>query len=139
MGTIDRTDWARLVARVRSLPPDRVATALGYHPDATDKAPWKRPSSVLSINREHYFDHLAGTRGGGAISLALHAGEGRIPRRRCLPVGAGALFPFPSKGIDGAAPPARRRHLELPARSQALWLEVRDHLVRGRGIGGMLL
>ena len=43
MGTIDRTDWAELVARVRTLPLDRVATALDYRRDATDKARRKRP------------------------------------------------------------------------------------------------
>ena len=34
------TDWWR---RARSLPLDRVATALGYRRDVTDKARWKRP------------------------------------------------------------------------------------------------
>lgn len=76
METIDRTDWAGLVARIHSLPFDRFATTLGYRRDVTDMARWKRPGSVLSINGEHYFDYLAGNGGGGAISLVMHAGGG---------------------------------------------------------------
>ena len=78
MGTLGRTDWHGLVATARSLPLDRVATALGYRRDVTDKARWKRPGSVLSINGEKFFDHLAGTGGGGAISLVMHAHGGGL-------------------------------------------------------------
>ena len=60
-----------LVATARSLALDRVAIALGYRRDATDKARWKRPGSVLSITGEKFFDHQAGTGGGGAISLVM--------------------------------------------------------------------
>ena len=87
MGTLGRTDWHGLVATARSLPLDRVATALGCRRDVTDKARWKRPGSVLSINGEKFFDHLAGTGGGGAISLVMHAhGSGRhaIPKRSAI-------------------------------------------------------
>ena len=45
MGTHDRADWPRLVATVRSPPLDKVAMALGYRRDVTDKACWKRPES----------------------------------------------------------------------------------------------
>ena len=45
MGTYDRADWPRLVATVRSPPLDKVAMALGYRRDVTDKACWKRPES----------------------------------------------------------------------------------------------
>ena len=41
MGTLGRTDWQGLVATARSLPLDRVATALGYRRDVTDKARWR--------------------------------------------------------------------------------------------------
>ena len=73
MGTFGQADWHGLVATARSLPLDRVATALGYRRDVRDKARWKRPGSVLSINGEKYFDHMSGTGGGGAISLVMHA------------------------------------------------------------------
>ncbi len=136
MGTLDRSDWPGLVATARSVPLDRVAMALGYRRDVTDKARWKRPGSVLSINGEKYFDHLAGTGGGGAISLVMHAdGVGFRDAVSFL-----SAQGFRSCNLrDGAALPAGRRRLELPARSRALWPDVRDHLVRERGIGGMLL
>ena len=73
MVTLDLTDWARLVATVRSLPLDRFAAALGYRRDATDKSRWKRQGSDPVINGEHCFDHLAGTGGGGAISFCTTA------------------------------------------------------------------
>ena len=138
MGTLGRTDWQGLVATARSLPLDRVATALGYRRDVTDKARWKRPGSVLSINGEKFFDHLAGTGGGGAISLVMHAHGGGFRDAVAFLSAQGLRFCSPHGGDSGAAPTGRRR-LDLPARSQALWPEVRDHLVRERGIGGMLL
>lgn len=138
MGTTDQTDWAGLAATARSLPLDRIATALGYRRDVTDKARWKRPGSVLSINGEKFFDHLAGTGGGGAISLVMHAHGGGF-RDAVAFLSERGLRSCSPRGRDGAAPPMSRRRLELPARSQALWPEVRDHLVRERGIGGMLL
>ena len=138
MGTLGRTDWHGLVATARSLPLDRVATALGYRRDVTDKARWKRPGSVLSITGEKFFDHLAGTGGGGAISLVMHAHGGGF-RDAVAFLSERGLRSCSPHGRDGAAPPTSRRRLALPARSQALWPEVRDHLVGERGIGGMLL
>ncbi len=138
MGTLGRTDWHGLVATARSLPLDRVATALGYRRDVTDKARWKRPGSVLSITGEKFFDHLAGTGGGGAISLVMHAHGGGF-RDAVAFLSERGLRSCSPRGRDGAAPPMSRRRLELPVRSQALWPEVRDHLVRERGIGEMLL
>ena len=138
MGTLGRTDWHGLVATARSLPLDRVATALGCRRDVTDKARWKRPGSVLSINGEKFFDHLAGTGGGGAISLVMHAHGGGF-RDAVAFLSERGLSSCSPRGRDGAAPPMNRRRLELPAPSQAQWPEVRDHLVGERGIGGMLL
>ncbi len=136
MGTLDRSDWPGLAATARSAPLDRVAMALGCRRDVTDKARWKRPGSVPVINGERHFDHLAGTGGGGAISLAMHA-DGVGFRDA---VGFLSAQGFRSCNLrDGAAPPAGRRRLELPARSRALWPEVRDRPVRERGIGGMPL
>lgn len=138
MGTLGRADWHGLVATARSLPLDTVATALGYRRDVTDKARWKRPGSVLSINGEKFFDHLAGTGGGGAISLVMHAHGGGF-RDAVTFLSKRGLRSCSPRGRRGAAPPVSRRRLELPARSQALWPEVRDHLVTERGIGEMLL
>ena len=58
---------------VRTLPLPVVAAGLGYRKDPADKARWKRPGSVISINGTKYFDHVAGRGGGGAIDLVIHA------------------------------------------------------------------
>ena len=138
MGTFDQANWHGLVATARSLPLDRVATALGYRRDVRDKARWKRPGSVLSINGEKFFDHMSGTGGGGAISLVMHSRGGGFRDAVAFLSAQGLRFCSPNRR-DGAAAPAGRRRLDLPTRSQASWPEVCDHLVTERGIGGMLL
>ena len=61
---------------LRGIPLERVAVALGYRRDCRDKARWKRPGSILSINGARFYDHLSGQGGGGAIDLVLHAQNG---------------------------------------------------------------
>ncbi len=58
---------------VRTIPLTLVAAELGYRKDPADKARWKRPGSVISINQARFFDHVAGRGGGGAIDLVIHA------------------------------------------------------------------
>ena len=135
MGTFDQANWHGLVATARSLPLNRVATALGCRRDVRDKACWKRPGSVLSVNGEKFFDHMSGTGGGGAISLVMHARGGGF-RDAVAFLSTQGLRPHRR---DGASAPAGRRRLDLPARSEVSWPEVRDHLVTERGIGGVLL
>ena len=117
MGTFEQVDWHGLVATARSLPLDRVATALGYRRDLRDKARWKRPGSVLSINGEKYFDHMSGTGGGGAISLVMHADGGGFRDAVAFLSTQGLRFCSPHRR-DGAAVPAGWRRLDLPARSK---------------------
>ena len=57
---------------VRAIPLARVAAGMGYRRDPADKARWKRPGSVISINGGKFYDHIAGCGGGGAIDLAMH-------------------------------------------------------------------
>ena len=52
---------------------DTVARALGYERSTRDRARWKRPDSIISINGPRFFDHLNGAGGGGAIDLVIHA------------------------------------------------------------------
>ena len=68
-----RRDTARLAAILRTIPLEKVAGTLGYHRDSRDKARWKRPGSILSINGSQFYDHLNGRGGGGAIDLVIHA------------------------------------------------------------------
>ena len=64
---------------LRDIPLERVALCLGYRRDTRDKARWKRPGSVLSINGSKFYDHLQGAGGGGAIDLVLLATGCRFP------------------------------------------------------------
>ena len=58
---------------VRTIPLPVVAAGLGYRKDPADRARWKRPGSVISINGTKYFDHITGRGGGGAIDLVIQA------------------------------------------------------------------
>ena len=111
MRTFDLADWHGLVATARSLPLDRVATALGYRRDVRDKVRWKRPGSVLGINGEKFLrPHVRDGRRrpdqpGDARSRR------RLPRCRRLPVGACASLLQPARrggrGCSGRSAAAR--------------------------------
>ncbi len=58
---------------VRAIPLTVAAAGLGHRKDPADRARWKRPGSVISINQSRFFDHVAGRGGGGAIDLVIHA------------------------------------------------------------------
>ena len=116
------------LATCRNIPLGRVAAALGYRRDPTDRARFKRGGSVISINGEKFFDHLRGTGGGGAIDLVIHA--------------TGCRFPEALRFLGGhegrreiTAIPAAPRRLRLPTPSPRAWPGVRDALIRQRAIG----
>lgn len=112
---------------LRDIPLEQVAATLGYRRDTRDRARWKRPGSILSINGAKFYDHLAATGGGGAIDLILHASNcsflqaletlADIAPQRCNP----DRNPFQER-LD-------------PAR----WPAVRQHLVRHRGLDTAIL
>ena len=57
---------------VRTQPLEPIARQLGYRQDPRDRARWKRPGSVLSINAPAFFDHRQGSGGAGAFDLVMH-------------------------------------------------------------------
>ena len=105
MGTFDQANWHGLVATARSLPLDRVATALGCRRDVRDKACWKRPGSVLSVNGEKFFDHMSRDGRRWRDQPGDARSRWRLPRCRRLPVDARA----------SPAPPGRRGCSGRPA------------------------
>ena len=115
------------LATCRNIPLDRVAAALGYRRDPTDRARFKREGSVISINGEKFFDHLRGTGGGGAIDLVIHATGCRFPDA--------LRFLGGHEGRERAtaiqAAPCR---LRLPEPNPRAWPRVRDALVRQRAL-----
>ena len=115
------------LAACRNIPLDRVATALGYRKDPTDRARFRREGSVISINGEKFFDHLRGTGGGGAIDLVIHATGCRFPDALRF------LGGHEGRGKVAAIQPAPRR-LRLPRPSSRAWPRVRDALIRQRAL-----
>ncbi len=120
------------LATCRSIPLDRIAAALGYRRDPTDRARFKREGSVISINGEKFFDHLRGTGGGGAIDLVIHATGCRFPEALRF------LGGHEGRGEITALQTAPRR-LRLPRPSPRAWPRVRDALVRQRALRAQVL
>ena len=98
---------------VRTIPLPVVAAGLGYRKDPTDKARWKRPGSVISINQSRFFDHVAGRGGGGAIDLVIHA--------------EGCSFLHALQHLEGF--PSRN-----PCTGDRTWARVRRYLHQNRGL-----
>ena len=101
--------------RLRDLPLDTVAAALGYRQDPRDRNRWKKTGSVIGIDGTRFYDHLLQQGGGGAIDLVMHA-------HRC---------PFPQAVdiLERIAPPGT---VDPPDGHR--WDAVRDYLCRTRSI-----
>ena len=113
--------------RMRAIPLETVAIALGYRRDPTDRARFKHAGSTISITGARFFDHKRATGGGGAIDLVIHA--------------TGCRFPDALRFLRDHVPdhPVRthtgeHRHLRLPLDTPSAWTGVRDALVRDRAL-----
>ena len=116
--------WDRRVRAetLRGYPLEEAARALGYRRDPTDAARWRRPGSVLSINRFMFYDHLCGDGGGGAIDLVAHA-------RRCTR----------PEAIDFLAKLPRPVQPPKPPRREPLSPALKSRLVERRGLPDVLV
>ncbi len=112
----------RVVAEtLRTSSLEDVARALGYRRDPDDAARWRRPGSVVSINRFMFYDHLRGKGGAGAIDLVIHV-------LGCSPADALdvlATLPHPPPLTHG--------------RQNARWPALRQDLVGRCGLAGALV
>lgn len=95
--------------RLRELPLDTVAVAVGYRQDHRDPRRWKKTGSVIGIDGTRFYDHLLQQGGGGAIDLVMHA-------HRCT-------FPQAVDVLERIAPPGT---VEPPDGHR--WAAVRDYL-----------
>ena len=105
---------------LRDIPLERVATALGYRRDTRDRARWKRPGSILSINGAKFYDHLAATGGGGAIDLVLFA-------RNCS-------FLQALETLDDIETPSSAGNPFRKRLDPSSWPAVREYLTRQRSL-----
>ena len=112
---------------LRGIPLERVAAALGYRRDPRDRARWKRPGSILSIDGAKFYDHLSCTGGGGAIDLVLYARRCRFPE---------ALETLASIAPHPAAPDGRPFQQLL---EPAFWPAVQEYLSRNRSLDPAIL
>ena len=130
-----RREQRALADALRALPLEEVAAALGYRRDPRDRTRWKRKGSVLSVTGAKFYDHLKGVGGGGAIDLAIHARQCGF--RDALRFLSGLGHAGHGTAGHGTAAPVRERPAEprLPPRVAQNWPEVRDSLVRTRGLG----
>ena len=116
------------VRALRQLPLEAVAQALGYHRDPRDRARWKRPGSVLSINGEMFYDHLAGKGGRGAVSLVMDA-EGAGFLQACQ-----TLAGLPAVAVSLTRPAPPRRELRPLRHNPRAWPAVEAWLISRRGL-----
>ena len=127
--TATRTDP---LDRLRAIPLETLAIALGYHRDPTDRARFRREGSIISINGEKFFDHLSGTGGGGAIDLVIHATGCRFPE-------AVRFLRTHAPAEPDSTRPRSPRQLRLPQDTPAAWPGVRDALVQNRALPAAVL
>ena len=104
---------------VRSQPLEAIARRLGYRQDPRDRARWRRPGSILSINATRFFDHRTGTGGAGAFDLVMHA-------KNC-------------SFAQAAATLIQDQPVQMPTPSEQHWQTVRQHLNTTRGIPTRIL
>ena len=131
--------WRSVAASVRNLPLAGVAVSLGYRRDGLDRSCWKRPGSVLSLNGAKFFDHLAGSGGGGAIDLVMHARCCGFRDAVSYLAGRGFAAPVVEDGSGGRAEGDCRAAFRLPERADFFWPRMRDWLAAERGLDGCLL
>ena len=110
---------------LRDIPLERVATALGYRRSDRDRARWKRPGSILSINGSKFYDHLAATGGGGAIDLVLFV-------QNCSFLEALEI-------LADLEPPPRAGNPFRERLDPSSWPAVREYLTRQRGLDPAIL
>lgn len=139
MGIDPGGGWRSVASSVRNLPLAGVAVSLGYRRDGLDRSRWKRPGSVLSINGAKFFDHLAGSGGGGAIDLVMHARCCGFRDAVWYLAGRGFAAPVVEDGSGGRAEGDCREAFRLPERADFFWPRVRDWLASERGLDGCLL
>ncbi len=131
-----------IVEEVRQFDLSEVAQSLGMERDRHDKKKWRISGCTVSIDPERgvFFDHLAQTGGGGAISLVTHVlGCDFVSAMDFLwgkPVDLSPRKPnkiIPVKVKEPEKPPRCNR------RDRSKWKDVREYLIDRRGLPSYLV
>ena len=131
-----------VIEEARQLDLEEVAERLGMERDRHDQKKWRMSGCAISIDsgRGVFFDHLAQTGGGGAISLVTHV-------MQCDFVTAiDFLWGKPVDFTPGRASKiisAKAKEPEKPPRcnrrDRTKWKDVRDYLIDRRGLPSFLV
>ncbi len=114
---------------LRGCPLEDVARALGYSRDPDDAARWRRPGSVVTINRSMFCDHLCGKGGAGAVDLVVHAQRCTVPDALAFLAKLPGRSRRPPECLCPCLPHPQARH----------WPAVERYLVDERGLSPVLL
>lgn len=131
-------------ARLRSLPLEQVAQALGCYQVERDR--WESPAGKLSITGSKFFNHEQEHGGGGAFDLVMHVND-------CTYSEALAWLRDqydPSAAVAAAVEAARikaeaevekapPRPFEAPQHVESKWPRVREYLTTVRGLAASLV
>ncbi len=131
-----------VIEEARQLDLEEVAERLGMERDRQDKRKWRISGCTISIdtNRGIFYDHLAQTGGGGAISLVSHVMQCDFITAMDFLWGKPIDFPFRS---SSKVIPAKVKEPEKPPRcnrrDRTKWKDVRDYLTDRRGLPSFLI
>ena len=131
-----------VIEEVRQFDLEEVAERLGMERDRQDKKKWRTSGCTISIDSDRgvFFDHLAQTGGGGAISLVTHVLQCDFVTAMDFLWGKPVDFPSkkPNKNIlpkvkEPEKPPRCNR------RDPGNWKDVREYLIDRRGLPSFLI
>ncbi|WP_019505871.1 toprim domain-containing protein [Pleurocapsa sp. PCC 7319] len=131
-----------VIDEVRQFDLEEVAQRLGMKRDRFDKKKWRITGCAISIDpsRGVFFDHLAQTGGGGAISLVTHVMQCDFVTAMDFLWGKPVDFPF--RRSDKVVP-AKVKVPEKPARcnrrDRQKWQDVKNYLIDHRGLPTFLI
>ena len=131
----------QMADKVRDLPLEKVVEFLEMEPDPQDQHKWRSDGAIVSINGSKFFDHLQQTGGGGAIDLVMHVRRTSFRNAAIwltdqVSASAEASLQAPQRRV---APPILRRAFVPPRPDLNRWPQVREYLVRERGLPGALV
>jgi hypothetical protein len=134
--------YERIADRVRDIPLQRVAGALGLAPVQGDPTKYKGESCTISLTASQFFDHRAGQGGGGAIDLVMYLTQasfreavGWLADAFSLEAATAASM---AHRLNHAAAAPERPYLP-PVRDPACWPHVREWLIQTRGMPARLV
>ena len=132
----------KVIEEVRQFNLEEVAERLGMERDRQDKKKWRTSGCTISIDsgRGVFFDHLAQTGGGGAISLVTHVMQCDFVTAMDFLWGKAVDFSprraskiIPAKVKEPEKPPRCNR------RDRSKWKDVREYLIDRRGLPSYLV